>query len=174
MTKFQHFLFLLFISLITLGCSDDDCTKTITHPGYTMYTPGGAVHYPEQTQEIPCDAPVPEGGELRENITYLENFAWQVISFEFTADTGNNTSRLQFEIVLENQTNSKIQGVPVLTMRYDGEESTGSYSSQASSPCYEIEANSTCTLIYDQEFSLDIALIENVELVDVKYALSGR
>ncbi|UJH90664.1 hypothetical protein LZ575_18105 [Antarcticibacterium sp. 1MA-6-2] len=139
---------------------------------HTVNGPLGSVHFPEKTQDIPCDAPSPEVEEIQE-IAAMENFSYEVISFVFTPDTGNNTSRLQFEIELQNQNNYPVQGVPVLTLITDGLETSASYSRYTTSPCYEIGANSTCTLIYDMESSLDIALIEKVELVSVQYVLSN-
>lgn len=173
MSRFPKFLLLIFVSLLTLSC-EDDCTKTITHPGYTMHNPGGSVYYPPQTQEIPCNAPEPDGGELGQNISYLQDMSVEVVEFNFTADTGNNTSRLQFEIKISNQTNTRAQGAPILTLLVDGEESKVNLSSQASVPCYEIEANSSCTLTYDKQTSLDLGYVENIYLVDVKYALSTK
>lgn len=172
MTKFPYLPVLLLASILTVGC-DDDCTKTITFPGYTLYTPGGAVYQAERTQEIPCNAPVPDGGELGQNITYLSSFSVEVLEFDFTPDTGNNTSRLQFKIKLNNFNNFKAQGVPILTLLIDGEETTASYP-RATVPCNEIEANSSCIFTYDKETSLDVAIIENIVLVDVKYVLSNR
>lgn len=170
MTRFPFLPVLLLVSLFA-SC-EDDCTKTITHPGYTLYTPGGAVSYPERTQEIPCNDPGPEQGDLGQNVTYLSNFSVEVVEFEFTPDTGNNTSRLQFKIKINNQNNYGVEGVPVVTLLVDGEETTGSYP-QASVPCNEIGANSSCTLTYDKETSLDVAIIENIYLVEVKYVLAN-
>lgn len=173
MIKFPNFLLLIFVSFLTLSC-EDDCTKTITHPGHTIYTPGGSVYYPPQDQEIPCNAPVPTSEELELNITYLQNLSVEVLEFNFTPDTGNNTSRLQFEIKLHNHNDSRAEGTPILTLLIDGEESTGNFSSQASLPCRSIEANSSCTFTYDEETSLDLRIIESILLVDVKYAINNR
>lgn len=173
MSNLPNYLFVILISFLALSC-DDDCTKTITHPGYTMYTPGGAVHYPPQDQEIPCDDPGPDGGELGLNASYLQNMSVEVIEFNFTPDTSNNTSRLQFDIKISNHNNTRAQGAPILTLLIDGVESKGNFSFQASNPCNEIEANSYCIFTYDQETSLDLAVIENIQLVDVKYALNNR
>lgn len=172
MTRFPSLPLLLLVSLLTVGC-EDDCTKTITHPGYTLYTPGGSVYYPAQTQEIPCNDPEPDGGELGQNVTYLTNFSVEVLEFEFTPNTGNNTSRLQFKIKLNNLNIYGVKGIPVVTLLVDGKETTGSYP-RASVPCNEIEANSSCILTYDKETSLDVAIIENIYLVEVKYVLSNR
>ena len=173
MDKFPNFLILILISLITLSC-EDDCTKTITHPGHTIYTPGGPIYYPQQTQEIPCDAPVPTSGELKLNVNYLQNLSVEVLEFNFTPDTGNNTSRLQFKIKLHNHNNTKAQGAPILTLLIDGVESTGNFSAQASIPCREIGANSSCTYTYNKETSLDLGFIETIELMDVQYAINSK
>ena len=139
-----------------------------------MYTPGGAVYYPPQNQEIPCNDPGPDGGELGLNVSYLQNMSVEVIEFIFTPDTGNNTSRLQFKIKISNRNDTRAQGAPILTLLIDGVENKGNFSSHASNPCNEIEANSFCIFTYDKETSLDLAVIENIQLVNVKYALNMR
>lgn len=171
MSQFPKFLLLILVSIFTLSCGDD-CTKTITHPGYTLYAPGGTTYYPPQTQEIPCNEPGPIGGELGLNVSYLQNMSVEVVQFNFIPDTGNNTSRLQFEIKIHNNENTRAQGVPLLTLLVDGVESTGNFSSQAFNSCKVIEANSSCIFTYGKESSLDYGIVENIYLVDVKYALS--
>jgi len=173
MSKTPQFLLVIIVSFLALSC-EDDCTKMITHPGYTISLPGGgSQYYPPQQQEIPCDDPGPVGEELKLNTTFLQNMSVEVIEFNFTPDTGNNTSRLQFEIKIHNQTNSRVKGAPILVLLIDGEISTVNLSSDASSPCNEIAANSSCIFTYDQETSLDIAVIESIYLSDVKYALKN-
>ncbi|MCM4157949.1 hypothetical protein [Gramella sp. AN32] len=43
--------------LILVGCSKDDCTKTIMTPEFQV----GGGYYPSQKLEIPCDDPGPIG-----------------------------------------------------------------------------------------------------------------
>jgi hypothetical protein len=162
------------VVILMVSCSsDDDCTKTIVvQPEQVINTPTGSVYYPEVKQEVPCDAPEPDsGGEVSETGS-LENFTYDVLSFNYTPDTGNNTSRLQFEIQLNNANNFPVEGVPVLTLLVDDLQISGSYSADASAPCYEIGANSSCVLVYDQEASLDQGAANSIELLSVEYYIS--
>ncbi|NEV94000.1 hypothetical protein G3567_07555 [Psychroflexus sp. YR1-1] len=157
--------------LLVCGCSsnDDECMKTITIPQF--YFINNRSYSYEITQEVPCDFPEPSEPELIAP-PELENFAYEVLKFKYTPDTGNNTSRLEFEIQLTNPNDYPVSGVPILTLNADGLVYSGSFSNDASVPCYEINADSSCTLIYDQEESLDLGMLSALELVNVQYLLT--
>ncbi|MEX1383580.1 MAG: hypothetical protein AB1Z17_09310, partial [Lutibacter sp.] len=89
--------------------------------------------------------------------------------FKFTPDTGNNTSRLQYEIKFTNANNSAINGFHRITIDADGLVSTSIASNH--SPCYTIEANSDCTLSFDAEDSFDLGRVNSINLVSVEYVL---
>ena len=168
-------LILLFpVFLLFIGCpsddDEDDCFKTITIPQF--YFINNQSYSYETSMEVPCDFPEPSEPELIEP-PVLANFSYEVLSFNFTPDTGNNTSRLQFEIKLLNGNSYAVKGIPVLTMNIDGFVSSGPYSNYASIPCHEIGANSECTLTVDVEESLDLGIINSIELVDVQYFLTN-
>jgi hypothetical protein len=159
--------------ILSYGCSsndDDDCTKTITIPQFYFFN-NQSYSY-DITQVVPCGTPEPSEPEM---ITppELENFAYEVLNFEFTADTGNNTSRLEFEIKLDNPNDYSVTGVPILTIKSDELLYSSSFSDNASQPCFEIEANSSCVLTYDQEESLDVGIVKSVELINVQYLLTN-
>ncbi|NJY61935.1 hypothetical protein HC174_04080 [Salinimicrobium sp. CDJ15-81-2] len=167
---------LLFLTAILLfGCSssdsEEDCMKTITIPQYYMVN-NQSYSY-NISQEVSCDTPEPTEPKLIAP-PELEGFAHEVLKFEFTPDTGNNTSRLQFEIKLTNPNDYAVSGVPVLTVEVDGLRTKSSFSNNASVPCYEIAANSSCTLTYDQEESRDVVIIESYELIDVEYYVTNE
>jgi hypothetical protein len=168
----KFWTFLLLISLLSACGSggDEDCTKTITIPQF--YTVGNQTFNIENTQEVPCNFPEPTTPQLIEP-PELSGFTFEVLSFTFTPDTGNNTSRLQFEIRLNNPNDFAASGVPVLTINRDGIETTGSFSNNASVPCLGIPANGSCSLTYDQQESLDLGMIGSVELVSVDYFLTN-
>ena len=174
MKNLFKYLFLAATILILFSCpsddGDDECTKTITIPQY--YIVGNQTYDYETTMEVPCNFPDPGEPELIDPPA-LENFTYEVLNFNFTPDTGNNTNRLQFEIRLNNPNNYAVDGVPILTMNSDGIQYSGSFSNYASVPCYQIEANSSCTLTYDQEESLDLGLINSIELINVEYFLTN-
>ncbi|MDT0677525.1 hypothetical protein [Autumnicola musiva] len=172
MTKFFKSAFLCISIILIFGCSDDDdnCMKTmIVQPEFELNSPYGYFYSPEITQEVPCDTREPELNELNYEPEMLENFTYEVLTFNFTPDTGNNTSRLQFEIQLNNNNDFAAEGITVLTLNIDGMETTGNFSANASSPCNEIAANSICTFVFDQESSLDYGTTGSVEFVDVQY-----
>lgn len=163
--------FLVVITLTSLfGCpsDDDDCMKTITIPQY--YISLGQSYSYNITQEVPCDFPEPEEPKLIEP-PVLEFFSYEILNFNFTPNTGNNTSRLQFQIKLNNPNNYIINGVPVITMNSDGLQYSSSFSKDASIPCDQIDANSDCILTYDKESSLDLGIINSIQIINVAYYL---
>ena len=105
------------------------------------------------------------GNEL--NFTTLKDITYEVILFELTPDTGNNTSRLKYQIKFDNLNDISINGFHKITLNIDGLVSSNMASS--SSPCYEISANSSCTISFDEEESFDIGMINSIELVSVEY-----
>jgi hypothetical protein len=173
MKELLKFPLMCLTAVILLSCSstdsDEDCMKTITIPQF-YYVNNQSYSY-DVTKEVSCDTPEPTAPQEIEP-PVLEDFSYEVLKFEFTPDTGNNTSRLQFEIKLNNPHNEPVSGVPVLTVEVDGLQTRGSFSQNASVPCYEIAANSSCILTYDQQESLDVVIIESYELIDVKYYLT--
>lgn len=175
MKKFLK-LTLVLTLLLLLSCpSEDDCIKTIiVQPEFSITEPYGSTYYPEQTQEVPCDFPEPTVVEPIGEGNVLKNFSYEVINFTYTADTGNGTYRLQFEIKLNNENDFIVRGNPILTIDNDGLEFSRSYSTEAISPCNEIQANSSCILIYDKEAPIDLNIgppSSKFELVSIKYVL---
>ncbi|SDI23415.1 hypothetical protein [Winogradskyella thalassocola] len=167
---------LVLIAILLFGCSskdddhDDDCMKTITIP--QIYLINNQSYSYDITQEVPCDFPEPSEPELIDP-PMLENFSYEVLNFEFTPDTGNNTSRLQFEIKLNNPNNFAVSGLPLLTIDTDGLQTTGSFSNDASISCYQIDENSDCILTYDQQSSLDLGIVNTIELINVAYFITN-
>ena len=165
--------FLCFAIALLAGCDasdDEDCIKTITIP--QVYIVNNQTYSYDITEEVPCDFPEPTTPEFIEP-PELENFTYEVLNFRFTPDTGNNTSRLQFEIKLNNPNDYNARGIPILTTNSDGLEIRRSFSNDASIPCLEIEANADCILTYDQESSLDLGIINSIELINVQYLLTN-
>jgi hypothetical protein len=148
------------------GCSSADCTKTITVPEVVIQTPTGTSYNPAYNMEVPCDYKIPE---IKENTTDLPNFTYEVLSFKYTSDTGNNTSRLQYEIKLNNNNNYKVTGAPIITMDIDGAVSSGNFTKDSASPCFGLEANSSCIVTFDKEQSLNLGVIKSIKIVSVKY-----
>lgn len=99
----------------------------------------------------------------------LENVTHNVLFWEFTPDTGNNTFRLHYEIEFHNPNNVAINGFYKITQNADG--LVTSLLSSNNSLCYKIEANSSCIFSFDEEDSFDIARINSIVLVSVEYNL---
>lgn len=174
MKKIIFRVVILLVGFFQLSCqsneNDDDCTRTITYPQY--YFVGSQIYYYDATLEVPCDFPDPEDPELIEP-PLMENFAYDVLSFNFTPDTGNNTNRLEFEIKLNNLNDYPVSGFYYITLNIDGLVSSANYSNNGSNSCNEISANSSCIVSFDQESSLDLGLINSIELVEVQYYLTN-
>ena len=99
----------------------------------------------------------------------LKNVIIDVVYFEFIPDTGNNTFRLRYEINFTNPNNSDITGFYSITTTADSLTTT--LLSTESTPCYEIDANSSCTLSFDAEDSFDLAKIESITLDNIIYTI---
>lgn len=108
------------------------------------------------------DLKIPEETKLKE-VTY------EVILFEFTPDTGNNSLRLRYEIKFTNPNAIAIKGFHKVTTNADGIIS--STISTNYSPCYSMDANSDCTINFDEEDSFDLGKLTSLELVSVEYVL---
>lgn len=158
-------------SLLIFGCaSNGDCTKTITIPEQVIQNSIGTSYLPAYDKEVACDYEIPVIKEAEK----LENFTYEVLLFEFTPDTGKNTARLQYKIKLNNPNNFIIKGIPKITTDSDG--IVVSKYGVANEPfCNEIEANSSCTLILDKEYPLNInvGLTKSIKLVNVEFMLAN-
>ena len=100
----------------------------------------------------------------------LKNVIIDVVYFQFIPDTGNDTFRLRYEINFTNPNNSDITGFYSITTTADSLTTT--LLSTESTPCYEIDANSSCTLLFDAEDSFDLAKIESITLDSIIYTIS--
>ena len=174
--KINQLLGLLLICFLFVNCSEsenEDCTKTITIPQF--YIVNGQTYSYDTTQEVPCDLPDIEEPQQIDSPPELENFMYEIIQFEFISDTGNNTSRLQFEIKLINNNNVSVNGFPYLTIKSDGLEFSTSYSSEATEPCLRLPANSFCIMTFDKEFPIDpnLGTPSSMELLEVVYYLTN-
>ncbi len=171
----KHLSLGVILSLLFLfSCSSgNDCNKTIiVQYQQTINGPSGVTFIPELTQEVPCDFPEPE--LIDPNLAQgseLENFSYEVLSFNYVADTGNNTSLVQIKIKLNNNNNFIAKGRPILTIATDNLEFSSSYTTDATVKCNEIEANSSCTFTVDKEYPIQPNIIPSskFELVSVIY-----
>lgn len=161
---------MLLILSTSCGSKDDECTKMMAIPHYTVVN--NQFQRYDVMEEVPCDFPEPE--ELQE-APQLKNFSYEVLYFTFIPDTGNNTSQLKFEIKLNNGNNYAAEGMPFLTIRSEEMVYTRSFSNEIINPCHAIAATSSCVLIFNKEYPLDPNNLEPsfMELVEVKYYVSN-
>lgn len=162
-------LFYLIFSIFFSCSSAENCTKTITIPSRTIITPTGSSYYPELLSVVPCDYVITPVQEQ----TPLQNFTYEVLNFNFTPDTGNNTNRLKFDIKLNNPNNFVIKGFAYITTNADGVESSSGFLNGAISSCSEINPNSSCIFSFDKQSSLNLGIIQSIQLVNVKYYLTN-
>ncbi|TMM31101.1 hypothetical protein FDT66_03795 [Polaribacter aestuariivivens] len=166
MQKIKSFLFISILASFFSCSSEKDCAKTIIIQNeFTITTTSGSVFYPEITQVVDCSFPEPDIAETIKELPRLSEFSYNVLEFDFTPDTGNNTSRLKYKIELNNTGNKNIKGIPFITTNADGV-----IVSQANiDNCVELNPDSSCIISYDKEESLDIAIIKNITLQNVEY-----
>lgn len=162
------------ILAVFLGCdSKEDCKKEILIP--QLYYDGSQFRTYDVLQEVSCDYKLPDEA-IEIDPPQLKGFTYEVIYFRFTPDTGNSTSRLEFQIKLNNPNNYAVKGVPVMTTAAEGFEFRGSgYSVDAINPCFGIDANSYCLYSYDKQYplNLDIGIPDDMELKKVEYFLTN-
>lgn len=100
----------------------------------------------------------------------LENVSSEVVQFEYTPDTGNNTSRVFYEIRFSNPNDVDITGSYTITFEADGVESFRG--STSISPCTQIAANADCSISAEDEYSLELGPpAESVKIVSVNYII---
>ena len=172
MIKKMFFSLILMSIILISGCGskDDDCTKTVQITHYALKNKKFEPYY--VMEEVSCDFVAEDIGPLP-----LKNFTYEVLNFIFIPDTGNKTSRLKFEIKLNNPNNYAVEGLAYITIRPAGDnfEYTGTYSDLASVPCYNIGANSNCILTYDVEYPYnpDVGAPESMEVIKVEYYIAN-
>ena len=99
----------------------------------------------------------------------LSNVTSELVSFTFTSDTGNNSSRLQYEIRFTNPNDVAVTGFYRITTDTDGLVATRL--SSDGSPCYQIAANSSCVFSLDEEASHNLGMINSIQFVSAEYSI---
>jgi len=168
MKKNKNFIYSIILLLI-IGCSsnnENDCVKTIIIQNeFNFQSQYGSIFYPEVTQEVPCDFPEPEIPNTITELPRLDEFNYEILEFSFTENTGNNTSRLQYKIKLNNLSSKNVKGVPYITSDIDGLISSSPFTES----CSEINANSSCIITRDIEESLNVVQIKNIKIINIEF-----
>jgi hypothetical protein len=101
----------------------------------------------------------------------LKSVSYEVLFFEFTADTGHNSSRLKYNIKYTNPNSVAVKGSTAVTLNYDGIILTPI---KKVPPYIDIEANSSYTESYDVESPFDINLgkTNSIKFVSAKFVLA--
>lgn len=101
----------------------------------------------------------------------LKSITYEVLFFEFTADTGHNSSRLKYNIKYTNPNSVAVKGSTAVTLNYDGIILTPI---KKVPPYIDIEANSSYTESYDVESPFDINLgkTNSIKFVSAKFVLA--
>ncbi|WP_445747343.1 hypothetical protein [Polaribacter sp.] len=170
--KFFYYCTYLIALMLIISCNSagDDCTKTIIiQPELTISTQTGTSYIPQVTQIVPCSFSEPEIAKSLEGLPKLSEFSYEILEFNFIPDTGNNTGKIQFKIKLNNLSSYKVKGFPYVTNDIGG----GFTASKAFDSCKEIQAKSSCTFEFNQEYALDsnLGVINNYNIVNVEYLL---
>ncbi len=170
---YVSFFILLTILISSCGSSntaEESCTKTIiVQYGFTIRTPFGTTIVPEITQEVDCDFPEPTVAQSVEQLPRLQQFSYEIILINVTPDTGNNTSRVEYSVRLNNLSDEDVKGIPYITTRINNQSFTTA--GPNNSGCTELQANSSCVLNYSAEESLNIGLITEFNIENVEYLI---
>ncbi len=159
--------------MVLYNCSsneDKECLKTITIPQF--YWAGNQLYRYDIEQEVPCDLEL-STEPVNIEPPSLENFTYELISFEYISNTGNNTSKLSFEVKLNNLNSYSVKGVPYFTMLIDGVEFSTTYAEFLSPSCKSILANSSCTVSVEIEENRDVGFANSIEILEVEYYLTN-
>lgn len=100
----------------------------------------------------------------------LKYVTYEVLIYEFTPDTGNNSSRFHYEIKYSNPNNVAIKGFSRITSNYDGQILTPI---KRVPPYIEIAANSNFTEVFNVEsaFNPTLGTINSIKLVSVEFII---
>lgn len=101
----------------------------------------------------------------------LKTITYEVLFFEFTADTGNNSSKLKYTIKYTNPNNVALKGTTAVTLNYDELILTPI---KRVPPYIEISANSSYTESYDVEspFNINLGKTNSIKFVSAKFVLA--
>jgi len=103
------------------------------------------------------------------SVFLLADVTSELLNFTYTPDTGNSTSRLEYQIRFSNPNNIIITGFYRVTIDIDGTEST--MLSSADSPCYQMNANSQCTFSFDEVTTHLTGVPTNITFVSAEYMI---
>jgi hypothetical protein len=104
----------------------------------------------------------------------LKAITYEVLLFEYTPDTGNNTSRLRYEIKFTNPNNVAVKGNYKITYNADGLILTPIRRVPNDDPYDKIGANSFYTASYDVETALNPTLgtIKSIKFLSAEFVLA--
>lgn len=159
----------LFVACGSNESNDNEpCTKQIiVQNEFIIQTASGTTIIPQITQEVDCNFPDPEIAEVITELPRLSSFSYNVLNISIIPDTGNNTSKVSYQIQLNNLSDKAVKGLPYVTTRINNQSITSSQVNNSS--CTEISANSSCTISFEAEDSLNLGTISSYDVVNVEY-----
>ena len=101
--------------------------------------------------------------------TALQDVTSELLLFEYTQDTGNDSSRLRYRVEFSNPNFQIVQGVYRITISIDGTEST--VVSNAQSQCAAILGNSSCSISFNEETPHINGMPNSIEFVSAVYTI---
>ncbi len=107
----------------------------------------------------------------------LSDVTAELLSFTYTPQTMTTPERLQYEVRFTNPNDTQIRGFYSITTNAITNTGSGveqleaSLLSTSNSPCYEIEANSSCTFSFDEEGNLQVSAPDSIEFVSAVYQI---
>jgi hypothetical protein len=105
----------------------------------------------------------------------LEEVTVELTLFVFTPQIDNTPDRLQYEIVFTNPNDVGVVGFyQIATNATFGTESIEStLLSTGNSVCYEIEANSSCVVSFDETGDINLGSPDLIEFVSASYRIDS-
>lgn len=160
-------LYFILIFLFSQCAQNYGCVERVTIQDNVSKTESGFEFEPSYWIDLPCDYDVENKIKTSK---VVNNFTYKLVRYNYTPNTGNNSSKLEFEVILENNNNFEIEGLPIFIMSGDGIEFSANYHVNSSS-CSSISANSTCTFTYEKETPFTEESFSTLELVGIKFLL---
>ena len=109
------------------------------------------------------------------NEPQLEEIEINLVFFLYTPQVGNIPDSLQYEITFTNLNDVGIIGFYKITTiaTFGTEQVEASTLSTNFSDCYEIEANSTCTIGFDETGDINLGSADSIEFVSANYSIDS-
>lgn len=105
----------------------------------------------------------------------LEDILTELVYFNYTPQIGATPDRLQYEFTFTNPNDVGVVGFYSVTTiaTFGVEQIEASLLSKNFSECYEVQANSTCTFVFDESGDINIGSADSIEFVTASYRIES-